>query len=84
MAMPPPDFTSRMGLVMVLIVHVTDDRKDIPEGANWVSAVEGDAINVYDYDCLDRLEELYTEVLFTLRGEYSIYVRCGTVFFLKI
>ncbi|MBP5463374.1 MAG: hypothetical protein J6Y20_14810 [Lachnospiraceae bacterium] len=38
----------------------------------WLGTVEGDAINVYEYDCISP-EELPKSVLLTLRGRYSIY-----------
>lgn len=51
--------------------------------SKWVGLVTGDAINVYGYDCFDNLKELCENVLFTLRGEYDVYVDCGTVTFVR-
>lgn len=63
-------------------VYVSSDRNDIPKESRWVGKIRGDAINVYNYDCYDTLDELYENVLFTLRGEYAVYVDCGNVYFL--
>lgn len=71
-------------------VVVTDNEKDIEEAekrngtkSRWVGRIEGDAINVYDYDCYDS-NELYESVLFTLHGAFSIYAVNGDVFLLKV
>lgn len=46
---------------------------------DWRGCIEGDLIYVYNYDCL-REEELGDNVLFSLKGCYDIYVKCGTIF----
>lgn len=63
-------------------VYVSSDKNDIPKESRWVGKIRGDAINVYNYDCYDTLDELYENVLFTLRGEYAVYVDCENVYFL--
>lgn len=63
-------------------VIVSDDQSR-PKRAKWVGAVKGDAINVYGYDCLHSFKDLCENVLLTLRGEYDVWVRCGTVLFIK-
>lgn len=39
----------------------------------WAGIIEGDAINVYDGDCLCG-DVADSHILFTLHGRYSIYV----------
>ena len=40
----------------------------------WECTVEGDAINVYRYDCLNEEERESSEyIILTLHGRYSVY-----------
>lgn len=71
-------------------VIVTDEMDDIRteeirhgQKACWVGRVEGDAINVYDYDCYGA-SELSENVMFTLQGAFSVYAVFGTVILLKV
>lgn len=70
-------------------VIVTDDGSEIEvlknkygEHMKWRGKVEGDAINVYNYDCY-RANELSSNILFTLHGAFSVYTVFGTVVLLK-
>lgn len=51
--------------------------------ARWYGRVEGDAINVYNYDCYNT-NELFENVMFTLHGAFSIYSVFGSVFLVKV
>ena len=63
-------------------VIVDNEDEIIPSGYRWVGRIEGDVIYVYSYDCL-REEELGDEVLFSLSGSYSVYIKGGTVLLQK-
>ena len=70
-------------------VIVTDDQSEIEtvekrcgQRMRWIGRVEGDAINVYDYDCYSA-NELSQHVMFTLHGAFSVYSAFGTVILLK-
>lgn len=70
-------------------VVVTDDEREVKQAegqswqkARWFGRIEGDAINVYDYDCYGA-NELFENVLFTVRGAFNIYSVHGTVFLVQ-
>lgn len=65
-------------------VCVTDDESIIPHDSRSVGRVEGDAINIYGYDCIDNINELCANVLLTIQGEYRVYVWSGDIFVLKL
>lgn len=52
-----------------------------PEGYRFVGTIQGDNVNVYDYDCLSESElEKPQHILCKLeKGRYAIYVSDGTI-----
>lgn len=70
-------------------VIVTDDKEEIKKAKKyygdymkWLGAVEGDAINIYNYDCYNA-NQLAKNVLFTIRGEFDVYSAEGTMYLVK-
>lgn len=47
----------------------------------WVGTIEGTEINIYSYDCLtqEEVEDVKSNVLYTLSGRYGIYIYYGEV-----
>jgi len=71
------------GCFSVEVVSTKEQKKIFNEHySNWkfVGSVEGSAINVYDYDCLniDELEDK-SHILFTLSGIYGVYCNNGDI-----
>lgn len=54
--------------------------------SNWdfLGAVEGDVIKLFDYDCYHTAKEAAEHVTITLSGRYGIFVeKCGGTFWLQ-
>ena len=70
-------------------VIVTDEKEEVQkakkyygEHMEWLGVVEGDAVNIYNYDCY-RANELSENVLFTIHGEFDVYSAVGTMYLVK-
>ncbi len=58
-------------------VYEGGDRFD-SDGWNFVGSVEGDTINIYDYDCYTN-DECDNNIALTLSGRYGVYIDRGSV-----
>lgn len=59
-------------------VQVLNADERISDKYRWLGRIEGNVIYVYSYDCLSE-NELGDNVLFSLAGNYHIYVSEGDV-----
>ena len=60
-------------------VLVAEQGDVVTEGFRFVTAIKGQDIKLYDYDCLDY-EELDEHVICTLSGRYGVYNYDGDIF----
>lgn len=66
------------GTHYVYVYSATDKFND--DRWNFKGTVEGDSINVYDYDCLHGDDLINPKhILCTLTGRYAVYVSMGSV-----
>lgn len=78
------------GTYDVVITDVGETLEDIDgvsaNRSNWdfLGAVEGDVIKLFDYDCYHTAKEAAEHVTITLSGRYGIFVeKCGGTFWLQ-
>ena len=75
------------GRYILRVYSLRDDARCVEEERNkykWKGVVEGNRINVYNYDCLSDDELSDDEnILCTLRGRYAVYVCRGDIALVK-